>query len=95
MRAEGLLLHSSAPCGVSVTVTEAITSFGPIGFGLVATLILWERVVRPEIQRAAQRIDQATQAAERAAVAAERAAESARVAVEHLVRVRKGRNDVR
>lgn len=74
-----------------MTVTEAITSFGPIAFGLVSTLILWERVVRPEIQRAALRVDQATAAAERAAVAAERAAESARAAVEHLVRIPKRR----
>jgi len=69
-----------------VTVSDAVTSFGPVGFGLVATLILWERVVRPEIRQAAKRIDEATAAAERAAVAAERAAECARLAVDTLVR---------
>ena len=72
-----------------MSFAELLSSFGPIGFGLVATLILWERVVRPEIRQASKRIDEATAAAERAALAAERAAESARVAVEHLVRAKR------
>jgi hypothetical protein len=66
-------------------VPEVVTAYGPICFGLVAVLVLWAQVVRPELKESARRITEATSAAERAAAAAERSAAAAERVVERFM----------